>query len=252
MITQDNIFNVDTLQCPRVKDIDSVSTVVEIPSIRKEGIPKVTDNFSHVSFGLFLGCFVVLVSVRVIFPKYLNSLFQSVVYGGVADRLYRELPYRIGHAAFRLDILAWLMISFLGVEILQFFKLVDQSKLMLLFFTLSFTAIYSFSRYYLISFFGWIFNIKDLVDEFLFNNALFIKILGIILLFLNICLTYIEVSSNVLIITLLPISSLCGLFMFFRSILVLLRKHFSIFYLILYLCTLEILPILLISKWLLG
>ncbi|QZT36030.1 DUF4271 domain-containing protein [Halosquirtibacter xylanolyticus] len=252
MIIQDttSFFKEDSL----ANSIDSSSVVsfVTTSVVRMDGVEKKLDIYDNIGFGFLLGGFMILVSVKIIFPKYLNMIFQSLVYGNVADRLYREMPYRIGHAAFRLDVLAWLMISYYGVELVQHFTNILYPKPVLLLAVLSFTAIYSFFRYYLISFLSWIFDIHDISEEFLFNNALFIKIIGIILLIINLCVTYMETPFNVLINTSLVVVSMCFVFMFFRSILVLLRKHFSIFYLILYLCTLEILPILLISKWLLG
>ncbi|QZE13968.1 DUF4271 domain-containing protein [Halosquirtibacter laminarini] len=252
MLKQDKLFTVDSISKTDSVPFNDNSTVITVLPIRKEGLINHIGVYENISFGILLVCFIILASVRIIFPKYLNSIFQSLIYGGVAERIYRENPYRIGNAAFRLDFLSWFMISFFGVEVLTTFSLLPYSKTTLLGFMLLFTALYSFIRYYLFKLISWIFDISVISDAILFNNALFIKLIGVILLILNICIVYVLDVHNQLIYISLGVLVISFFFMFFRSIFVLLRKHFSIFYLILYLCTLEILPILLISKWLLG
>lgn len=96
---------------------------------------------------------------------------------------------------------------------------------------------------------GWLFGEQETIEEYIFQTNLFNKYLGIVYLVLLTFLIYSPISSSFLaqlgIIILL-------LFLFFQLVRGLLigREHGKQLYLIiLYLCTLEILPWLIIGKW---
>lgn len=99
-------------------------------------------------------------------------------------------------------------------------------------------------------FFAWLFNIKASIEEYIFQSSLVNKIYGIINLVLLICLLYTEVSLSILLFSSLVILFLLLVIQILRGVLIGLEKSTPIQFIILYLCTLEILPWFLMAKYL--
>jgi hypothetical protein len=109
-------------------------------------------------------------------------------------------------------------------------------------------AIYLVSKLLLHKFFAWLFKAEEPMEEYIFQASLFNKLFGI----LNLVLLTFLLYSNINSITLIQLS-LAALFMFLgvqiiRGLLIGVQKGISILLIILYLCTLEILPWLMIGK----
>ena len=70
--------------------------------------------------GVYILLLILLASVRLFYNKYLNQLFHSIVNYPTSSRLFRDRSVSITHAAFRLDLMFYLIFS---VFIYQFFNL---------------------------------------------------------------------------------------------------------------------------------
>lgn len=120
--------------------------------------------------------------------------------------------------------------------------------------TLLFTAIFSFFliKFLLYQFSAWLFDDQERVTEYVFHVALVNKFIGIILLILSVLFIYSTINSN-------WIFGL-GLFSIGMALLVQIARGFRIgvqkskdlILIILYLCTLEILPLLVVSKFIIS
>ena len=85
--------------------------------------------------------------------------------------------------------------------------------------------------------------------EYLFNINVYNRILAVLLLPISMIITFSKLSNlNWPVFIGLSLVCTCYLFVILRGMKILIQKRFSIFYLILYLCTLEILPFLYIYK----
>ena len=91
-------------------------------------------------------------------------------------------------------------------------------------------------------------QIKEEVREMVFNMMLYNSVLGIVLLLVVTVHAIAHEWSGIVQWVGLAIIALFYIFSLIRTIYFSVRKEVSIFYLILYLCTLEILPILLVIK----
>ncbi|MBD3891491.1 DUF4271 domain-containing protein [Olleya marilimosa] len=92
-------------------------------------------------------------------------------------------------------------------------------------------------------------DIEPIIDKYIFEKTSFQNFIGLLLLPLNALLIYSIPSSHIVLITLLAILlsiQLFGLFLFIKNNLNVFRK--SLFYFILYLCTLEIAPYVVLYK----
>lgn len=96
---------------------------------------------------------------------------------------------------------------------------------------------------------GWLFNEQETIEEYIFQTNLFNKYLGVVYLVLLCFLIYSPISSTFLAQLGVVILLSFLLFQLIRGLLIG-REHGNQLYLIiLYLCTLEILPWLIIGKW---
>jgi len=92
-------------------------------------------------------------------------------------------------------------------------------------------------------------DIEPIIDKYIFEKTSFQNFIGLLLLPLNALLIYSIPPSHIVLITLLAILlsiQLFGLFLFIKNNLNVFRK--SLFYFILYLCTLEIAPYVVLYK----
>lgn len=97
---------------------------------------------------------------------------------------------------------------------------------------------------------GLIFNITDIITEYLFKKISYLNYSGLVMFIANILLTYVLKDSK----TVVYVSSFLILLINVIGLVIVLRNHQKLiannfFYFILYLCTLEITPLVLIGDY---
>ncbi len=189
-------------------------------------------------------------SLRFGFSKYMVQVFQSVFNFSIASRLYREQGYNNNFGLFRLNVIFYLFLPFPiyliakdnGVALMGF------SGIELYLIVLVVVNAYFMFKILLYKVLGSIFSQRETTGELVFNMMLFNNVLGLLLLPVSTIHSMVPafgVYSLFIVPVLIAIFYLMSLV---RSIYFASRAGISIFYLILYLCTLEILPILLVVK----
>jgi hypothetical protein len=198
---------------------------------------------------LFLA-FVILASVSAGFSKYISSLFQSLINYPTAFRMFREKNYSVLHGAFRLEVLFYFVFSIFVFQIFvlsstnnSFYNITVFGKIFAV------VIVYFLAKKLAYHALGSIFIDAADTAEFLFNMDNFNRGAGIILFPIVALIAYFP-SENPLIAVVLGVFTTLVFYIMLlkRGISILLKKQFPIFYLFLYLCTLEILPLLLIYK----
>jgi hypothetical protein len=200
--------------------------------------------------GILLIGWILFASVKVGFNKYLNLLMGSLVKVSVATRLYTERGYKKLYGAIRLNFLFYLIVPLAVYQILDFYHVKIPGLKGPLFFLILFIAINTFilAKSLVYRSVGTVIMLEEEINESIFNIFLFYKGLA---LFLLPIVTIHAVEHRVNFVTIWIMIFLIALFYFvsiLRSIYIGNRKGISIFYLILYLCLLEILPLFLIYK----
>jgi len=118
---------------------------------------------------------------------------------------------------------------------------------------LLFISIAIILRYIVNHIVGSVTRTRDLFKEYFFNISRSYKLLGIILLILNFFVSYlVSIPDKYIIFFSFSVISVLLLFRIIRLVYIFLIRRFSLFYLILYLCALEILPALIFIKYLSG
>jgi hypothetical protein len=200
--------------------------------------------------GFILILWMIFASVRVEFPEYLGQIFSGLVNFNAASRLFRQRGYKTMFGAVRLDLIFYFTLPLSVFQIAQFFKvdIPGFPSIILFIAILLIINVYFFIKILIHRLVGSIAMLKDQTDELVFNIRLYYRALGFVLLPIATVhailpeTNFITIWGMAILIFIMYIAAL------FRSIYLGYQKDISIFYLILYLCTLEILPLLLIFK----
>ncbi|HSO85840.1 MAG TPA: DUF4271 domain-containing protein [Draconibacterium sp.] len=200
--------------------------------------------------GILFFAFVLLASVSAGYSKYISTLFQSLINYPTAFRMFREKNYSILHGAFRLEVLYYIIFS---IFIFQVIVLVSSGNALFNWIiyaeTFGAVVVYFLGKKLAYQALGSIFIGASDTREFLFNMDNFNRGAGIILFPIVALIAYYP-SENPMIAVFLGVFTTAVFYVMLlkRGISILLKKQFPIFYLFLYLCTLEFLPLLLIYK----
>lgn len=193
---------------------------------------------------------VLFASIRNSYSKYMTHLFQSVVNYSTSFRMFREKNYPVLHGAYRLELYFYITISVFLYQVFAYFQL-SFFRHGILFFMICAAVVfaYFFGKKMVYQLLGSMFEGKQTTSELLFNLDNFNRVSGLFLFPIIALITFYP-FENLLFPVVLGIITVAVFYLLLlqRGILILLKKQFSLFYLFLYLCTLEFLPLLLIFK----
>ena len=200
--------------------------------------------------GIILIFWAIFASVRVGFLKYLGQLFASLVNFSAATRLFQQRGYKTMYGALRLDIIFHLILPLSVYQIATFYKMDVPGYPSIVFFLALLLVIngYLFIKIWLYQLAGSIVMLKEQTEESVFNIRLYYKAIGLILLPIVTIHAIIPETNFITIWIMAGLIVIMYVANVIRTIYLGIRKDISIFYLILYLCTLEILPLLLVFK----
>ena len=246
---RENKLLIDGSRYIQPKDKVKLVSSVKVES-EKLGLPvheKNSFNTDWVTI-LFILALILFASIRSSYSNYLAYLFQSLISYSTSFRLFREKNYSITHTAFRLDLIFYFTFSLFLYQVVEVFQL-ELINDNLLLFAVSFGVVTGYfilkkMAYYFV---GLVFESVSETSEYLFNMDNFNRTVGIVLFPMVVLINYYPYENPVfMVVAAIFIVSVFYAFLLQRGILILLRKQFSIFYLFLYLCTLEFLPLFLI------
>jgi hypothetical protein len=205
-------------------------------------------------FYILTGLVGILAAIRLIFPKYFKNLFLLVMQTSVRQKQTREQLLQNNLASILLNFLflasAGLYVSLLVQHKhwvnLPFYQLVAYSCLLLL-------VVY-LGKFLFLSFSGWVFNVSDATNAYTFIVFLVNKVLGIILIPFVLVLTYspepmMQVATTISL-------GICSILFVYRYLIGFgaIRNNLKVsaLHFFLYLCAVELLPLVLIYKLLLD
>jgi len=233
---------------------DTLTTELPMIPVGKEGKEIISVRQDWL-LGVILLALILFASVRLVFGKYLNHLMTSLINYSTASRLFRERGYKISHGSFRLDVMSLLVTSVFVYQISNqdgsFTWLgLGGYKLLIGYFVL--LGGYGIGKMILYHLSGVLFMKGAVVSEVFFNYGIYTKALGIFLLPIIIVTSLAPEWAKIMFVAGISIGVVLYTASLIRGALVALRNGISIFYLILYLCILEIFPLLLVYKLIFG
>lgn len=198
-----------------------------------------------------VGILLLLAYIKIFYSKNITSLFRGGIFYFIAGRLTQENSLLWNRLFLLLDSLFFIVIPFgfsLAMQHLEFIPK-GYTTFHVFLFSFAILLIFRIFRYISIKAIGLISNrFKDL-NHLYFNILLYTRIASILLAPVVVLLAY---ANKSLTFTLLVFSAvvlgLAIVYRTLRTLQVFIGKGFSLFYLILYLCALEIIPILILAK----
>ena len=200
---------------------------------------------------VLIGTFLLIGWSRLFFAKYFSTLMKSLHSYNYASSLYYGKNSLTIKASTLLNLTFFLTAGTFLFQTLNYYEFsipLTEPPLQLLALT-GFFMVWYIWNYLTSAFIGSVFLRQNSFQEYFHNYNLYRKILGISLFPVILVLQYISPEYKAVIILIGAI--LFGILYFIhllRGFVVFIKKNVSIFYLILYLCALEFLPLLLLYK----
>ncbi|MCT4623683.1 MAG: DUF4271 domain-containing protein [Schleiferiaceae bacterium] len=224
--------------------------IIEIKPIGEEG-NALSSQRSDWMVGVLLVSLILMAIIRFSFSKYLHRVIDAIVNAQTSNSLFVEKNMRNLRGAIFMNCLFFvngaLFLSQYSSELMSL-KHANNSFSFFLYCLLALLLIY-LGKLIVIRTFGYIFNGTKESKEYMHTVFLYNKNLGMFLLPITLSVPFIAYHAVPYLLNAGLIMALVFfLFRIARGLKILFRKHVSIFYMILYLCALEILPLLMIYK----
>jgi hypothetical protein len=192
-----------------------------------------------------------LAYTRIAFGRFFQPIFQSAFVYNLSVRIFSEKSVVLNRLSGILNFMFVLTLAALVTLVFDFYGFIlfhlDAWQHYLVF--LALFVVLFFARKTILFFLGAVFGIGDIISEYSFQGNLYLKLTGMLLLPLILVIPYIpENHAHAFFVAAIIIIGLIYLFRILRTFSITIRKGFSIFYLILYLCALEIGPCLVFLK----
>ena len=207
---------------------------------------------------LFMYLFVLLVFfawIRLYYRKILTQTVQASTNFQVASRMFQansQLQNQLDKVLYVLYFLSLAFLLFIAEERMDIIPYDLNGGLLYLF---NFTLLVGmfFGRMVLLNLAGFLFNQLKIFKEYLYNTFIFNKLMGLAILPLLLFVVYTTgVLQEVIFWVTLTIATVVILMKVIRGVVFSFKKEISLFYMFLYLCALEIAPLVLLYKWLEG
>jgi hypothetical protein len=202
--------------------------------------------------GIIIVCLIILAWLKLFFHKFINQTVASLWNFQLSKKESRDQNVFSRRVAFILN-LNFIIIGGLFIYLVFSHFRINPFQLkpfFLYLFSTGFVTILLLIRQILLLLTGFIFNQQETFREYLHQILLIYKNIGIIFIPLIICIAYIHDDLRIyLIIIGIALFILAYLFRFIKGIQIIIKKDVLLFYLILYLCTLEILPVVIYCKF---
>lgn len=195
----------------------------------------------------FLACFIIFAWIQTYYSKRLSQVYRAVFQPHFINQLEREGNIFKERLTLGLAFIYYTSISSFIYQLISFF-----ASIPLKFNPIAATGIiaglllsYQLLKSLIVHFTGKVFETRESARSYQLNILIFNHIIGLVLLPVTLISYYWQ--NSVLLTIGIIITSLLYIYRFFRGVLTgLANKNFNLFYLILYLCTLEILPLMLL------
>jgi hypothetical protein len=198
---------------------------------------------------LFLLVFIIIAITRAAFEARFND-FIKLIASDKYIKIYRESGSLVNGFTVLLFIIQILSLAFFIQLILHHFGYVSKNDWMVFIQITAFLFVFILSKYLIEKIIATSFDIEEFIEQFNFQKVSYRSYISLIILPMDLILYYQDISSNVLIFSIIGIVLTTNLLTYILSL-----KNYQnllfgkLFYFILYLCTLEIAPYYLMCYW---
>jgi hypothetical protein len=208
---------------------------------------------SNLNWTILIGliCIFILLGLKSYYQKFVTKVVNTLVNFQLADTMYREKNIIVRRAFFMMNTIYVLVFSLFILQVMMHFGFKVKLSLFHQYLIILLVVIaLLFLRLILFYLTAFIFDWIPAISQHIHSTFLINKNLGIFLLPVVFMVIYTKPTLSQIILYLgLGMVILATLFKLFRGFKIIIRKDVLLFYAILYLCTLELLPIVLGSKF---
>lgn len=200
---------------------------------------------------IFLVIFILFAYIKVNHGKKFEQIFNSVFRLGYLKQMMREEQVNTKRSSFALNVVFVLM---LGLFIYQFFvvqkiTLLDQSGFILYSICVGILSLIYTGKYVVIKFFESLVKFNGPLEEYLYNVVQINKTIGILLFPTLIACTFLNKEfAPIFFISVTLFLAAFVIFRLLRGLAIGFSYNVSKLYIILYLCTVELIPFILLAK----
>jgi hypothetical protein len=236
----------------RNDSIAKANTKIKKQAAVQKGMPGAVRNSANTDLVFYVLIFIIffLALVKSSFPKYFNSIFSLSFQATFRQTQTREQMSQNFFPAFMLNVLFILAIGLFITLFAQFYKWTNIPFWQLFIYSTTILGIVYMVKYFVIFFTGWVFNAPDAAAEYRFIVFLINKLTGI--LFIPILFVIAYTNDDVKKIAITIALCIAGLLIALRYLVSLarIRKNLNLaaFHFFIYLCAVEIMPLLVIYK----
>lgn len=219
--------------------------------VNEMAVNKVVDTADWL-IGIFLLIFILLAWIRVYHIKRLNQLFQAFLYRLHAHNVVRASESLITRISLALNGIFVLSLSVFIYQLMLYnqVNLSVSSQVSPFVIILAVVFILYPLKALLVKMLGWVFKSPEMVAEYTFNIFLLNKMLGLALIPITLLLAYLSFGQMILINMGITLIALSFLYRLYRGYYIgRVSSRLSQFYIFLYLCTLEILPLVVTARY---
>ncbi len=239
---QDSIFSANTPPAA----MDSVVIEKIFPN---EDIPFIEKHDKDIISVLLILSIAITGILRMTNFKYLREIFSAVIYSQEARKMQKTVNLRNRKPNIILNALFLFNTSIFVYQLMDFYNISTMlgDNLLLIPTVIGLILSYGIFKNLLYRFIGYVFEIENQTSEYLFFNSLHNKIFGLAILPIIMVVPYIAKDVLPILFKLgLALFILLYLLQIFRGISIILKNVASLFYLFLYLCALEIIPLIIV------
>jgi hypothetical protein len=190
--------------------------------------------------------------IKIQYKRYVDQVVNSLINYQVSLRLLRERNVLFRNMSLGMNLVFGLNLGLFIFFILENFGIKQQFSdkfLNVLLYSGGLIILYSLKSF-ICRLIGYVFKVQSEFMEYVHNINLFNKNIGLFLFPVVIAFPYIDENLRPVVIYLgISILAIMVFLRTVRSVQIIMRKGVSLFYLILYLCAIEILPVLLVVKY---
>ncbi|WP_066632040.1 DUF4271 domain-containing protein [Labilibacter marinus] len=234
---------------------DSIDVVQKELIVQEKVNIEEKDSSRDVLTGLLILAVAVTGVIRLTNFKYLQDLFSSVVFSQYARKMQKEENMRNQKAGFALSILFLFNTSLFIYEYIHYnnIKTFVDDSLILIPIAMGLVMAFGVVKGLLYRFVSFVFESTQETNDYIFYTKLHDKIFGLIILPVILVVPYIDPEALPLLFNVgIGIFILLYIIQLFRGLLIILRDVASLFYMFLYLCALEILPLVIMYNILIN
>lgn len=225
----------------------SQSNFIQVKPVKEIKMFERTHITNNWVFFVLMFLVLVFIWIKVFYNKIFNYLYNSLVSYQLSLKMYNEKNALLKRVSFILDIIYHIIFSFFIYETFSFLNIkpLNLDSFSLYLFCLNILILFSITRYLVLKLFNKLFDTEYVMSEYVHNNFIINKVLGIALYPVIFAFYYLPEKYAVLMLLTGLALIVIGFFMkILRGYQIIIRKEILFYYLILYLCTLEILPLI--------